>query len=653
MSFRLARRSIALAVTALAMTASAAGAQSYTVTSTADTVDATPANGVCEAPCTLRGAVQTVNGAGAPGADTIELPAGTYNLAISGADGADPAATGDLDITQDLTITGAGQASTTIDGKGLDRVFDIAGATAEISGVTVTGGSANDGAFTTAGGGIRVGRHPSAPGDVPGTLTLTDSTLTANSAGDGSGVATDSVAAHLTLTRVTVTENTAQPVSSEGGGVNERYGGSVVITDSVIRGNTAQAGGGVVDDGGGTITITGTTIDGNHASPTNRSGGGVFETGGGTVTITRSIISANTANEGAGVIEDGGGTVAIADSWIRDNVASGGLFPAGAGVVKDGGGTLTITGSTISGNRSDGSGGGVEIFAGGPTALTNTTITGNSAATRGGGLHTSGLAVTLTNVTMHDDSAGVTASEIDDCTPAPSCATTPEGVTVRNTIVASGGTSCAGKIVSAGHNIDSGTSCGFTAAGDLASHAPLLGPLADNGGPTQTQALLAGSPAIDAGDPGGCPPADQRGITRPQGAACDIGAFELAGAAAPVPAPPPPVVPPKAATHPTVKASDIIAFPSAKACVSRRAFHIRIRKVAGVTIVSASVSVNGKRVNVIKGKRLSAGVDLRGLPRGRFTVKIALKTSAGKTLTGSRRYRTCTVKHRGHAKPKL
>ena len=90
MSFRLARRSIALAMTALAMTASAAGAQSYTVTSTADTVDATPANGVCEAPCTLRGAIQTANGAGAPAADTIALPAGTYNFTIGGADGADP-----------------------------------------------------------------------------------------------------------------------------------------------------------------------------------------------------------------------------------------------------------------------------------------------------------------------------------------------------------------------------------------------------------------------------------------------------------------------------------------------------------------------------------------------------------------------------------
>ena len=654
MSFRLARRSIALAVTALALTASVAGAQSYTVTSTADTADVSPADGICDAPCTLRGAIQTANGAGSAGPDTIVLPAGTYDFAISGVDGADPAATGDLDITQDLTITVAGQASTTIDGKGLDRVFDVAGATAAISGVTVTGGSAKDGAFTTAGGGIRVGAHPSAPGDVPGTLTLTDSTLTANSAGDGSGVATDSVAAHLTLTRVTVTGNTAQPVSSEGGGVNERYGGSVVITDSVIRGNTAQAGGGVVDDGGGTITITGTTIDGNHASPTNGSGGGVFETGGGTVTITRSIVSGNTSNEGAGVIEDGGGTVTIADSWIRDNVAAGGLFPAGGGVTKDGGGTLTISGSTISGNHSDATGAGIEIFSNGPTTVTNTTITGNSAATRGGGLHTSGLAVTLTNVTMHDDSAGSGGSEIDNCTPAPGCSLTPESVTLRNTIVASGGTSCVGRTLSAGHNLDAGNSCGFTVAGDLASHAPLLGALADNGGATPTQALLAGSPAIDAGDPGGCPPTDQRGIARPQGAVCDIGAFELAGpAAAPPAAGPPPVVPPKAAARPAVKASDIIAFPSARACVSRRAFHIRIRKVKGVTIASATVSVNGKRVNVIKGRRLTAGVDLRGLPRGQFTVKIALKTTAGTTLTGSRRYRTCAVKRRGHTKHKL
>jgi hypothetical protein len=74
------------------------------------------------------------------------------------------------------------------------------------------------------------------------------------------------------------------------------------------------------------------------------------------------------------------------------------------------------------------------------------------------------------------------------------------------------------------HSLDSDNSCVLIGPGDLPGVAPLLGPLANNGGPTDTHALLAGSPAIDAG--GICAPTDQRGVTRPQGPACDIGAFE-------------------------------------------------------------------------------------------------------------------------------
>jgi predicted outer membrane repeat protein len=285
--------------------------------------------------------------------------------------------------------------------------------------------------------------------------------------------------------------------------------------------------------------------------------------------------------------------------------------------------------------------------------MTNSTLTANHAATRGGGIQATGTGtMNLTNVTLHDDIADAGPSEIDNCVSAPGCGATAHTITLRNTIVASAGTNCGGPVTSAGHNLDSGAGCGFAAAGDLVSRTPLLGALAANGGPTPTQAELGGSPTIDAGDAAGCPATDQRGLARPGAAACDIGAFEVQPAAAPAAVPVAVTPTPKPAPKP-VKATDIIAFPSTKACVSRRAFHIRLRKVKGVTIASATVSVNGRRVNVIKGRRLTAGVDLRGLPRGRFTVKIALKTSTGRTLTGSRRYRTCTVKRRGHAKHKL
>jgi hypothetical protein len=103
--------------------------------------------------------------------------------------------------------------------------------------------------------------------------------------------------------------------------------------------------------------------------------------------------------------------------------------------------------------------------------------------------------------------------------------------TLSNSIVAnSTGANCGGNIVNGGNNIDSGTTCGWGAAnGSLSNTAPLLGPLANNGGPTATMALIAGSPAIDGvtfSAPNGAPATDQRGVARPQGVRYDIGAYE-------------------------------------------------------------------------------------------------------------------------------
>ena len=86
---------------------------------------------------------------------------------------------------------------------------------------------------------------------------------------------------------------------------------------------------------------------------------------------------------------------------------------------------------------------------------------------------------------------------------------------------------CAGPVISGGGNIEGATTCALTGGGDRQNTNPLLGPLADNGGPTQTRALLVGSPAINGALASTCPAADQRGVSRPQLGACDIGAFEL------------------------------------------------------------------------------------------------------------------------------
>ena len=111
--------------------------------------------------------------------------------------------------------------------------------------------------------------------------------------------------------------------------------------------------------------------------------------------------------------------------------------------------------------------------------------------------------------------------------------------------------------------------------------------------------------------------------------------------ASPVPSTAPP---PAGAVKAKLRFADLVALPSAKRCVSRRAFRIRLRKRSGVTYRSATVSVNGRRVKVVRGKRLTAPVDLRGLPTGRVVVRISVTLADGTRLTGKRSYRTCTPK---------
>jgi hypothetical protein len=115
----------------------------------------------------------------------------------------------------------------------------------------------------------------------------------------------------------------------------------------------------------------------------------------------------------------------------------------------------------------------------------------------------------------------------------------------------------------------------------------------------------------------------------------------------PTPAPSAPIAkPPAPAPPPAVKARDVIRLPSSRRCVSRRRFRIRMVKPRGTSITSVVVRVNGKRVKTVRGRRVTARVDLRGLPKGRFAVKITVKLKDGRTLNSTRRYRTCAPKRR-------
>src|SRR2546428_4296509 len=177
-----------------------AAAATFTVNDPADAVDAAPGDGRCATAggsCTLRAAIQEANAH--TGADTIMVPAGTYPLTIAGR-GEDAAATGDLDITDDVTIIGAGADSTIVDGNGIDRVFEIANpaSTVAISSLTIRNGDPGPVAGDTDGGGLYN----------QGTLTLSDVVVAHNTASAGSGGGVSSVN-EITLSGSTLNGHTA------------------------------------------------------------------------------------------------------------------------------------------------------------------------------------------------------------------------------------------------------------------------------------------------------------------------------------------------------------------------------------------------------------------------------------------------------------
>jgi predicted outer membrane repeat protein len=257
-------------------------------------------------------------------------------------------------------------------------------------------------------------------------------------------------------------------------------------------------------------------------------GGGIYNNSGGTVEVTKSTFSGNSATDLGGGI-DNRGTLEVTNSTFSDNKTTrtdGNNF--GGGIFNDG--TLKVTKSTFS-NNSSLQGGGLANFR--TLEVTNSTFSANTAA-GGGGIYNNDT-LKVTNSTFSGNSStqlsGGAIRNQEQLGPFPGDSGT---VTLSNTIVANSpsGGNCGGSIIDGGFNVDDGTTCGFSAANfSKPSTNPRLGLLANNGGPTKTHALLKGSPAIDAIPDGtnGCGTlinTDQRGVERPQGSRCDIGAYE-------------------------------------------------------------------------------------------------------------------------------
>ncbi|MCA9053940.1 MAG: hypothetical protein KDA75_08895, partial [Planctomycetaceae bacterium] len=464
---------------------------------------------------------------------------------------------GQIDLTADVTISGNGDSGTIIDAVNVTRIFFIDGTGVDVNlfGLLLrngrtTGDKVESGDTTFHGGAIR--------SLSTGSLTITSSTLTGNSTTgiDASGGAIFSQAGTLTIESSTLIGNqTTNSYSGGHGGAIFKYAGNISITDSTIDGNSTSGNfsrGGAIFSSSGSVTITNSDVTNNSTPGTIGHGGAIFNSSN-LVTVVGSNVSGNSTSgdsaKGGAIYTYSTSGVTIVDSTLSGNSTSHALAPGGAIWSR---GSVRVTGSTLTDNSTLNADGGA-IYSLSTVVLTNSTLSDNEAAsdsagTRGGGAF-SLQGMTITNSTIVNNDASFQGGGL---------ASSGGTMAIRNSILAgnNAGSGDYNEILSQGtlsvaHSligINNGTGLAATvgstpdANGNFVGTGaspldPLLGPLAFNGGPTQTHALLSGSLALDSGDnalavdPSNSNAAltsDQRGapFARVFGAAVDMGAFE-------------------------------------------------------------------------------------------------------------------------------
>ena len=383
-----------------------------------------------------------------------------------------------LEITKTLTIDGSGHTiklsgDSLGDGIPNVRVLSIGSSgVVTLTHLAIISGTANSEVNGYEGGGIRN----------TGRLTLQNSTLAGNAATNYGGGLYNS--GTLLVSDSTFSRNSTD---FAGAGIYNSSG-RITVTNSTLSGNLAEWGGGLYN-ASGTLTVQHSTFSRNSAS--NGVGGGICN--GGTLTVQDSTLSDNAGGNGGGGVYNSG-MLTVQNSTFSGNST----FVYGGGISNDG--TSTIQNSTFSGNSGDYGGG---IFSGNTLTLQNSTLSGNSASQGGGVYHNSGTLSLLNTLIGNSPSGG-------DCRNGSGTLSINDHNLLQSTLITD--------------------TCGLTngAGGSLIGVDPLLGPLANNGGNTQTFALLSGSPALNAGNNATCLPTDQRGVARPQSVACDVGAYEFA-----------------------------------------------------------------------------------------------------------------------------
>jgi CSLREA domain-containing protein len=464
--------------------------RTYVVNSTADSVDSDLGTVACadvHGRCTLRAAIMQANFH--PGPDTIKVPAGTYTLTRKGVDDED--VLGDLDITDSVTLKGAGSTKTIIDGKGTvtqDRVVQIL---ATARNTTITGVAIRNGrrlATFDEGGGLLWN------GSGGGQLTLKDLIVSGNQAyyAGGlallSGVEGDSVR----LDHVTVQRNTA---TAAAGGLEAAIGdfGSFLLNQSRIVANTAYEGGG--------LYLQGPMDDAKS------------------IRVVDSVISANHAGLSAGFENRAGSAaqpVVVVTSYLHANIAT--IYGGGIGNYGD----LDLSRSTLEANTAALRGGAMYDYEGGLATLTNATLSGNSAVERGGAVYIEKFIHGLADVAFRSTTVSGNVAPLGGGIFIDPGANT----SLANTVIAKGptGANCSQPLGGL-TNLSDDASCGFGTGDGIADLK--LGPIGLHGGATRTLIPKAGSPALDVGTGSGAPTVDQRGIVRPMGTGVDIGSVEV------------------------------------------------------------------------------------------------------------------------------
>ncbi len=515
-------------------------AATFTVNSTADTND-----NVCDATdCTLREAVEAANALA--GDDTID-----FSTAVFGATPQTITLGGTelLVNTGRLVIFGVGANLLTIDGNNQSRIFYVdTPAALAIVNLTVTnglgvgndngfgGGIANRGLLAVDGCVITNNTASTGGGGILnelGIVQIFSSTISNNTTGTFGGGIRSNIG-DLTIEDSTFDNNT---VNSFGGSIEMTRGIAVINNTNITNSNSSLIGGGIVAQGTSaatkaTLEINNSNISGNNA---NNSAGGIltFFTD---ATVDNTKFNDNTAGVAGGGIRHDSGNFFMTNSTINNNAITNG--GQGGGVANAG--PFAAVSSTISNNSVIGFGGGIYNFGSGQVALDNSTVSGNNAISAGGGVFNSASlflfsSTVANNVSMFFDKNSGGGGVRNQCT---SCFVSIDSIIADNIDEGNLGPDVLGELLSEGHNLIEDTT-GTTFDGDLTGNItgldPLLDPtgLKDNGGPTETIALLQGSPAIDSADPTTIVNVDQRGIARPfdgddDGTArSDIGSFEV------------------------------------------------------------------------------------------------------------------------------